>query len=51
MSSANNFEFDVKPSDKSLIQIIKNNGPRIDPWGILASTFVHNECCPFKTIL
>ena len=33
VTSANNFGFEVKPSDKSLIKIRENNGPRIDPWG------------------
>ena len=49
--SANNFGFDVKSSDKSLIQIRKNNGPRIDLWGTPASILVQNECCQVKTTL
>ena len=32
-SSANNFGFQFKSYDKSLIKIRKNEGPRIDPWG------------------
>ena len=39
--SANNFGFEVKPSDKSFIYIRKNNDPRIDPWEILVSTLVN----------
>ena len=35
VSSAISWAFDDKPSDKSLIQIKKSNGPRIDPWGTL----------------
>ena len=34
----NNFVFEIKLSDKSLIQIRKNNGPSIGPWGTTAST-------------
>ena len=49
--SASNFGVQVKPSDKSLISIRKNNGPRIDPWGTPAWTLVQDECCPFKTTL
>ena len=35
---ANNLGIDGKSSDKSLIYIRNNNGPRITPWGTLAST-------------
>ena len=49
--SVNNFGFEVKPSDKPLIEIRKNNGPRIDPLGTPGSTLVQDECSPFKTAL
>ena len=29
----------------------RSNGPRLDPWGIPASTCVHGEVWPLKTIL
>ena len=51
MLSANNFGFKVKSSDKSLIQIRKNNAPRTDPWGTPASMLTHVEWCPFKATL
>ena len=41
--SANNLGFDAKFSDKSLIQIKNNRGPRIEPWGTPASTLAHEE--------
>ena len=31
--SAKSLKFVVRPTEKSFIQIINNNGPRIDPWG------------------
>ena len=43
VSSANDLAFDDKPSDKSLIQIKKSSGPRIDPQGTPALTLVHEE--------
>ena len=51
VSSANNLGFEVKPSGKSLIQIRKNNRPRVDPWRTPASILVQDECCWFKTTL
>ena len=50
VSFANNFGFEVKSSDKSLIQIRKNNGPRTDPRGTPASKLTQVEC-PFKATL
>ena len=49
MPLANNFGFEVKQSDKSLIYIRKNNGSIMDPWGTPGSTLVQGERCPFKT--
>ena len=46
VSSANNLALDDKPSGKSLIQIKKSNGPKIDPWGTPALTLVHEEDWP-----
>ena len=43
VSSANSLALDDKPSGKSLIQIKKSNGPKIDPWGTPALTLVHEE--------
>ena len=43
VSSANNLGFDAKLSDKSLIEIKNNCGPRIEPWGTQASTLAHEE--------
>ena len=43
ISSANGLAFDVKPSDKSLIQIKKISGPRIDTWGTPALTLAQGE--------
>ena len=39
MWSANNLVFGVKFSDKLLISIENNSGPRTEPWGTPASTF------------
>ena len=43
VSSANSLALDDKPSGKSLIQIKKSNGPKIDPWGTPALTLVHED--------
>ena len=32
VSSVNNFTFADRPSNLSLIQMRKSNGPRIEPW-------------------
>ena len=48
---ANNFGFEVKQSDKSLIYIRKNNGSIMDLWGTPTSTLVQGERCPFKATL
>ena len=45
VSSAKSFTLDSRLSDKSLIYIyIKNNGPRIEPWGLSAiQILAHSE--------
>ena len=43
MLSGNNLGFDAKFSDKSLIWIEKNRGPRLDPRETPASTLAHWE--------
>ena len=43
VSSANNLEFEAKFSDKSMIQIKNNSGPRIELWGTAASTLAREE--------
>ena len=43
VSSANSLALDDKPSGKSLIQIKKSKGPKIDPWRTPALTLVHEE--------
>ena len=37
------------PSERSLIQIKNNNGPRMEPWGTPRMTFVHMETWPLRT--
>ena len=49
MSSAKSFGFVLRLSDKSLIYIRKNNGPKIEPCGTPASTLVHEENFPLTT--
>ena len=51
VSSAKSLTLELKPLDKSLIQIKNSKGPRIDPWGTPALTFAHEECWPFNTTL
>ena len=51
ISSAKSLVLEDKPSDKSLIYIKNNNGPRMEPWGTPALTLVHKEDCPFNTTL
>ena len=51
VSTTNNFGFEVKPSDKSLILIRKNDGRIMYPWGTPALILAHDECCPIKTTL
>ena len=36
---------------KSLMQIRKRSGPRIDPWGTPAKIGLQNEVYPFNTTL
>ena len=43
--------FEENPSDKSLIHIKNNNGPRIEPWGTPALTSDQSEAGPFNTTL
>ena len=43
VSSGHSLALDDKLSGKSLIWIKKSNGPKIDPWGTLALTLVHEE--------
>ena len=50
-SSANNLGFEDKSSDRSLIYIKKNSGPRIDPWGTPARTLVQDDVWPLRTTL
>ena len=42
-SSANSLALDDNPSDKSLIQTKKGNGPKIDPRRTPALTMVHEK--------
>ena len=42
---------EVKPSDKSLILIRKNNDLSIDSWRTPTSTLAHDKLVLFKTIL
>ena len=51
VSLANNLGFETKFSGKSFMYIKKSNGPRIEPWGTPASTFVHVEYWPLRTTL
>ena len=51
VSSAKSLVLEDKPSAKSLIYIENNNGPRMKPWGTPALTLVHEDHCPFNTIL
>ena len=51
ISSANSLGFEIKLSERSLINIKKKRGPRIDPWGTPALTLAHEEYWPFKTTL
>ena len=51
VSSANSLGFEIKLSERSLTNIKKKRGPRIDPWGTPALTRVHEEYWPFKTTL
>ena len=37
--------------DKSLIHTKNNRGPKIDPWGMLASTGDHEDDLPFNKTL
>ena len=47
VTSSKSLGFELK-SDKSLIQIKKRKGPRIDPSGTSAEIFDHFECWSFK---
>ena len=49
MSSENSLHSLLRPSDKSLIYIKNNKGPRIHPWGTPALTSAQEEHWPFKT--
>ena len=41
----------MKLSERSLINIKKKRGPRIDPWEAPALTIAHEEYWPFKMAL
>ena len=49
--STNNFRFDARLSNKSVMYMKKSRGPRKKPCEILAPTFVHGEFWPFNTTL
>ena len=51
VSSANSLGFEIKFSERSLINIKKKIGPRNDPWETPALTLAHEEYWPFKTTL
>ena len=51
LSSANNLGFETEFAGKSFMYIKKSNGPRIEPWGTPASTFVHVEYWPLRITL
>ena len=48
VSFANNFTFDDRLSPRTLIQIEKGKGTKINPWGTSALTPVHEETFPSK---
>ena len=50
-SSAKSLVFEDNPSDKLLIHIRNNNGPRMEPWGTPALTSDQSETCPFNKTL
>ena len=43
VSSANSLGFKIKLSEKSLLNVTKKRGPRIDPRGTPALTLAHKE--------
>ena len=51
VSSAKSFAWDSRVSDKSLIYITKNNGPRTEPFGTPDLIVSHSDSCPFRTTL
>ena len=51
VSSPNNFGLEDESSDRSLIYIKKNSGPRIDHWGTPAGTLVHDDVWLLRTTL
>ena len=48
-SSANGLGFETKLSERSLINIKKKRGSKIDPWGTPALKSLSEEYWPFKT--
>ena len=51
VSSAKSFAWAFNPLGKSLIQMRKWNGLRIEPWGTPAEIGLHDDVCPFKMTL
>ena len=51
VSSVNSLGFEIKLSERSVIYIKKNWGPKTDLWRTPALTFAREEYWPFKTTL